>query len=73
MKSPRLLNLNNGKTDHCNLVEIISSFHQLLQDGGNFSNTRIVMLSMKKENAWMSKATMMQKTEMFSCGTDITV
>jgi len=54
-------------------VETTSSFHQPTQDGGNSSDTRMPTLSTKKERLWMSKATMTVRTEMSSCGTDITV
>jgi hypothetical protein len=46
----------------------ICKFGQLMPDGSNCSDTKILTLSMKEERPWMSQAELIMKTEMLLCG-----
>jgi hypothetical protein len=45
------------------VAQAISDVPLLTQDGGNYSDTRVLQLSTREERFWKSKATLIQKTE----------
>jgi len=67
MESPRLSRVTFGKLIHLifNPTEVqqISDVQPQIQDGGNSSDTEVLLLSMREEKSLKSKETLIKRTE----------
>jgi len=71
MKFPRPSRTTTGNHIHLisNQMEIQTMLDALqqIQDGGNYSNMKIISLKTRKEKSWKSKVMLMLKTETSLC------